>query len=315
MEYVNKTNGANNDTVDTDQNTPLHKALINGDFGHVNYLLDAKASVVRVNKKMQTPLHLAVLHSTETIVEKILTCGADVNAKDKDGKTAIYLATEWGKANIVEKIVKSRPGPRNDVNIADKDGNCPLHAAVAINHEGLSQFLINEAGGDINARNNMGRTPLHVLGEKGGDARILDLLLSKGGELNSKDNDGNTPLHLAVGFCHQQIAIELCRRGASVCEVNVNDATCLDDLPFGDQNARTEIQQKMLAALPKPPTWLPDSASPHCQICKTSFTAKNRRHHCRNCGRLVCGKCSPNKKSIPKWELKSVRVCFMCESI
>jgi len=161
----------------------------------------------------------------------------------------------------------------------------------------------------------MGRTPLHVLGEKGGDGRILDILLKHNAELNCKDNDGNTPLHLAVGFCHQIMAIELCKRGASVCEINVNDATCLDDLPFGDSEARTELQKKMLAALPNPPIWLPDEASPHCQICKTSFTQRNRRHHCRNCGRLVCAKCSPNKKSYPKWDLKGVRVCFMCEMI
>jgi ankyrin repeat protein len=303
------------DVVDTDHNTPLHKALINADIGHVNYLLDAKASVVRVNKKLQTPLHLAVLHSTDTIVEKILQAGADVCAKDKDGKTALYLATEWGKYNIVEKIIRSKPGPRTDTNINDKDGNCPIHAAVAINHEGLTNLLIHDAGANIHAKNNMGRTPLHVLGEKGGEARILDTLLKGGAEINCKDNDGNTPLHLAVGFCHQQIAVELCKRGASVCEANVNDATCLDDLPFGDQNLRAEIQQKMLASLPKPPEWLPDSCSPHCQICKTSFTAKNRRHHCRNCGRLICGKCSPNKRNITKWEMKSVRVCFMCENI
>jgi len=307
----------NPNETDADQNTPLHKALLENDLGHVNYLLDAKASVVRVNKKMQTPLHLAVLCSNEVIVEKIVSCGADVNARDKDGKTAIYLATEWGKEEIVKAIVKSRQGAatRTDVNIADKDGNCPLHAAVAINHLGLSQTLLRDAGATVSGKNNMGRTPLHVLGEKGGDGSILDILLNSGAELNCKDNDGNTPLHLAVGFCHQQVAIELCTRGASVCEVNSNDISSLDDLPFGDQQARTQIQRKMLAAIPAPPAWLPDSASTHCQMCKSQFTTKNRRHHCRNCGRLVCGKCSPNKKPITKWNLKSSRVCFMCETI
>jgi len=301
------------DFVDADQNTPLHRAIITGDSTQISELLDAKASVKSVNKKGQTPLHLAVLHSNEQIVERIIHAGADVNAKDKDGKTCLYLATEWGKANIVEKI--ARAAPYCDANIQDKDGNCPLHASVAINHEGLTSFLLVQARSLITAKNNMGRTPLHVLGEKGGDGRILEILLKSNAELDCKDNDGNTPLHLAVGFCHQVIAVELCKRGASVCELNVNDATCLDDLPFGDQEARTEIQKKMLVALPKPPKWLPDEASPHCQICKTSFTSMNRRHHCRNCGRLICAKCSPNKKNIAKWDLKGVRVCFMCEMI
>jgi len=313
-EYMNKT-GGHSDVVDNDQNTPLHKALANADLGHVNYLLDAKASVVRVNKKLQSPLHLAVLHTTDPIVEKILAAGADVNAKDKDGKTAIYLATEWGKASMVEKIVRFKPGPRTDTNIPDKDGNCPLHAAVAINHEPLTNLLLSEAGASVHSKNNMGRTPLHVLGEKGGSKLVLEILLQFGAELNIKDNDGNTPLHLAVGFCHPEVSVELCRQGASLCEVNDNDTTCLDDLPFGDQNARTEIQRRMLTSIPRPPAWLPDSASPHCQICKTPFTTKNRRHHCRNCGRLVCSKCSPSKKSILKWNIKSVRVCFVCENV
>jgi len=303
------------EVVDNDQNTGLHRALQNGTMDVVNSLLDQKPSNIinRPNKKGHTPLHLAVLNASEPIVERIISLGGDVNVKDKDGKTPIYLATEWGKANIVEKLVKG--GTRADVNISDKDGNCPLHAAVAINHESLSNFLLTDARASIAAKNNMGRTPLHVLGEKGGDGRILEILLKFQADLNCKDNDGNTPLHLSVGFCHQAMSIELCKRGASVCEVNVNDATCLDDLPFGDQTARTEIQQKMLKAIPKAPTWLPDSASPHCQMCKATFTTKNRRHHCRHCGRLLCGKCTPNEKNITKWNLKDARVCVTCDPI
>jgi len=307
---------SNVEVVDEDRNTALHKALMLGEINTVNRLLENQAYISSVNKYLQTPLHLAVLHSTPQIVESILANGADVNTKDKDGKSALYVASEWGKEDIARCIVNSRPGsPHSSANISDKDGNCPLHASVAINHISLTKFLLSAAGASINARNNMGRTPLHVLGEKGGSKLVLEILLQFGAELNVKDNDGNTPLHLAVGFCHPEISVELCRQGASLCEVNDNDTTCLDDLPFGDQNARTEIQRRMLTSIPRPPAWLPDSASPHCQICKTPFTAKNRRHHCRNCGRLVCGKCSPSKKSILKWNNKSVRVCFVCENV
>jgi ankyrin repeat protein len=303
------------ETVDAEQNTRLHKALMTGEFEEATKLLASGVSVTRVNKKLQTPLHLAVLHASDAIIEKILSCGADVNARDKDGKSPIYLATEWGKEETVKLLVKNATSPRADVNICDKDGNCPLHAAVAINHQPLTNFLLSEANASISMKNNMGRTPIHVLGEKGGDGRVLEALLKTAADINGKDNDGNTPLHLAVGFCHQQVATELCKHGASVCEINSNDATCLDKLPFGDPQVRLDIQKKMLAALPAPAEWVPDSASPHCQVCKATFTTKNRRHHCRNCGRLVCSKCSPTKKNIAKWNLKNARLCYLCESV
>ena len=39
--------------------------------------------------------------------------------------------------------------------------------------------------------------------------------------------------------------------------------------------------------------WEPDEASRHCRCCGAPFGMKRRRHHCRRCGRLVCGRCAP----------------------
>ena len=42
--------------------------------------------------------------------------------------------------------------------------------------------------------------------------------------------------------------------------------------------------------------WDSDHASPHCILCGVAWgTFRNRRHHCRSCGRLVCETCSSNK--------------------
>jgi len=44
------------------------------------------------------------------------------------------------------------------------------------------------------------------------------------------------------------------------------------------------------------PKWIPDKDADTCMSCKTSkFTVVNRRHHCRNCGHVICGDCSKNK--------------------
>lgn len=40
------------------------------------------------------------------------------------------------------------------------------------------------------------------------------------------------------------------------------------------------------------PTWQPDSSSLECSLCGSKFGLFNRRHHCRKCGKLICGSCS-----------------------
>lgn len=59
--------------------------------------------------------------------------------------------------------------------------------------------------------------------------------------------------------------------------------------------------------------WVPDTETKECMHCKkTQFTTFNRRHHCRNCGRVICGNCSKNKSLIPFQSSKPVRVCDTC---
>ena len=59
--------------------------------------------------------------------------------------------------------------------------------------------------------------------------------------------------------------------------------------------------------------WVMDSSISHCMSCATEFTFWNRRHHCRACGNIVCGYCSPFAATIK--ELPSTakhRVCKEC---
>uniref|UniRef100_A0A0K8U8R9 Pleckstrin y domain-containing family F member 2 n=1 Tax=Bactrocera latifrons TaxID=174628 RepID=A0A0K8U8R9_BACLA len=59
--------------------------------------------------------------------------------------------------------------------------------------------------------------------------------------------------------------------------------------------------------------WVPDAEATHCMNCKkTQFTMIVRRHHCRNCGAVVCGPCSSKKFLLPQQSSKAVRVCTAC---
>ena len=48
-----------------------------------------------------------------------------------------------------------------------------------------------------------------------------------------------------------------------------------------------------------------DSVSPTCLICDVTFGISTRKHHCRQCFRLVCGKCSNNS-------INNERACDEC---
>ncbi|PON78285.1 Chaperonin Cpn60/TCP-1 family [Trema orientale] len=66
--------------------------------------------------------------------------------------------------------------------------------------------------------------------------------------------------------------------------------------------------------------WMPDESCRVCYECDTQFTLFNRRHHCRLCGRVFCGKCTENSIPVPSGgdpktpleEQERIRVCNYC---
>lgn len=50
---------------------------------------------------------------------------------------------------------------------------------------------------------------------------------------------------------------------------------------------------------PQRSTWMKDYETAICLNCNlTIFSMFNRRHHCRRCGRVVCGSCSMKKLKV-----------------
>ncbi|XP_014669406.1 PREDICTED: lateral signaling target protein 2 homolog [Priapulus caudatus] len=67
------------------------------------------------------------------------------------------------------------------------------------------------------------------------------------------------------------------------------------------------------STIEEPPPWVPDDQSSCCVSCKAMFTVVRRRHHCRNCGKIFCARCSCNSVPLPKYgHTKPVRVCNRC---
>lgn len=50
-----------------------------------------------------------------------------------------------------------------------------------------------------------------------------------------------------------------------------------------------------------------------CHRCRVQFSLVQRKHHCRCCGQIFCGKCSGKQAPIPKFGIeREVRVCEDC---
>jgi len=68
--------------------------------------------------------------------------------------------------------------------------------------------------------------------------------------------------------------------------------------------------------------WQADNSSPTCKLCHINFGGLIRRHHCRRCGHIVCGKCSAHRgygtiligqpEKISQEKGKKVRLCTVC---
>ncbi|KNC56444.1 WD repeat and FYVE domain-containing protein 3 [Thecamonas trahens ATCC 50062] len=60
--------------------------------------------------------------------------------------------------------------------------------------------------------------------------------------------------------------------------------------------------------------WVKDESVKACTACALTFTLLERRHHCRQCGRIFCSACSSNKVPLQGKRGKLGRVCDGCHA-
>ena len=172
-----------------------------------------------------TPLHLAAknIYGKE-LCQILIEHGADPNVADGDGQTPLHIAAQIAQIpNIYGKEVSQLLIEHDaDPNVADGKGITPLHLAASWNHKEVSQLLI-EHGADPNVADGGGRTPLHWAAR----IDVMNLLIENGADPNVVENHGQTPLHQAAQRGLMKVVKLLIEHGA---DPNVTDENGLTPL-------------------------------------------------------------------------------------
>lgn len=86
-----------------------------------------------------------------------------------------------------------------------------------------------------------------------------------------------------------------------------------DSTAVNEQSNNSPVTERGEECVERAPAWVPDNDAPRCMACQAGFTVVRRRHHCRNCGKVFCGRCSSNNVPLPRYgHTKPVRVCNRC---
>ena len=162
-------------------------------------LIEAKADP---NAPGPEPSHLcllstAIINQNKSDRRKLVRylvedVGVHVNAPEGSRVHPIIAAAEEGDTQLFQYLIRHGA----DASVADSQGRCVIHHAIAMDPGNLKRYrILGKAGADLQSPDNYGRTPLHFTAAFG-YLHEIDWLLkhTSGLDLNVRDADGWTPL-------------------------------------------------------------------------------------------------------------------------
>ncbi len=117
----------------------LSRAVINYDYGRVQYLVDLGADInIRDEYYYRTPLIYAAYYRNRIILEYLIEHDAELNHQDKDGWTALIFAAYYNDLHNVKALVKGGA----DLDIRNNDGYTALDYSIYFNFDEIALYLI-----------------------------------------------------------------------------------------------------------------------------------------------------------------------------
>ncbi|OAG39602.1 hypothetical protein AYO21_06246 [Fonsecaea monophora] len=170
----------------------------------------------------ETYLHYAALCGDEAVVDRLLELISALDssearniaisyttAQNKWGGTALSHAARLGCLGIVKKLLAYSGG--RELNVADKEGCTPLHAAASVGSLEVVQYLMGQRGIQADVCDRYGRSALHWAADAGA-VPVIEYLLSAGLPANSKSHNGRNALLHALYSHRPESALYLASR-------------------------------------------------------------------------------------------------------
>jgi ankyrin repeat protein len=122
--------------------------------------------------------------------------------KDLEAVTPVFKAVKSADVATLATLLASGTLTARELNVRDRVGNTPLHAAASLGNDALLHLLLASPLVQVNVTNSDLNTPLHYFCLKARDpdtcVETLNLFLSRGADLYAVNKHGSTVLHTAA---------------------------------------------------------------------------------------------------------------------